>query len=109
MKIIVRAWYMKPDFFRDGMFGSDSLEVQGKMPRVSNLKDTHVMVREFEAEGLMSAYAEMQGEVWSPNGEVHGLIESLGLGHTSMSVGDVIEGTDRLWMVDVRGFKELER
>lgn len=33
----------------------------------------------------------MQGEVWSPEGEARELIELLGLKHTSMSVGDLIE------------------
>jgi hypothetical protein len=49
------------------------------------------MVREVEAEGLEDVFVAMQGEVWSPNGEARPLIKSLGLHHTSMSVGDFIE------------------
>lgn len=50
-----------------------------------------VLVREVEADCLSRVFYEMQGEVWSPNGEARDLIKSLGLSHTSMSVGDFIE------------------
>jgi len=55
------------------------------------------------------AYAFMQGNVWSPEGEARGLIEDLGLKHTSMSVGDVIEDTDgNFYFVDICGFKSID-
>lgn len=41
----------------------------------------------------------MQGENWGPDKEAHSLIPSLGLDHTSMSVGDVIETTDGIHIV----------
>jgi hypothetical protein len=50
-----------------------------------------VMVKEVEADSLSSVYYQMQAEVWSPNGEARDLIRSMGLSHTSMSVGDFIE------------------
>ena len=49
----------------------------------------------------------MQGENWSPNGEARNLIGSLGLSHTSMSVGDIIEIDGNLFFVDRHGFKKL--
>lgn len=36
-------------------------------------------------------YHNLQGEIWSPNGEANSLIKSKGLSHTSMSVGDFIK------------------
>ena len=54
-----------------------------------NLTATHVLVRELEATHLDEAYRQMQGEVWSPNGEARELIAALGLRHTSMTVGDI--------------------
>jgi hypothetical protein len=50
---------------------------------------THVFVREVEADSLGHVFTQMQGEVWSPNGEARMLIEYLGLSHTSMSVDDI--------------------
>lgn len=52
-------------------------------------------------------YVFMQGENWSPNGEARDLIRGLGLKHTSMSVGDIIEDTEtgQFYIVDFAGFK----
>jgi hypothetical protein len=44
-----------------------------------------------EAKSLDDVFMKMQGEIWSPMGEARALIRSLGLTHTSMSVGDFIE------------------
>jgi len=66
------------------------------------------MVREVAASDLDSVYTQMQGEIWSPNGEARQLIKSLGLSHTSMSVGDVIETPDgKFHEVDSIGFREI--
>lgn len=56
-----------------------------------------------------NAWVFMQGENWSPRGEARGLILDLGLRHTSMSVGDIIEDmeTGEVWMVDFSGFKKI--
>jgi len=40
---------------------------------------------------LDNIFGLMQGECWSPDGEARDLIRLLGLSHTSMSVGDLIE------------------
>jgi hypothetical protein len=45
-------------------------------------------------EDLEDIYRFYQGENWSPNGEARDLIESKGLHHTSLSVGDVVELDD---------------
>jgi hypothetical protein len=79
-------WYMKPDWFREGIFG--------KKPDPVNLEATHVHLKQLELPGgmaqLQRVFDEMQGENWSPNGEARPLIEAKGLQHTSMSVGDVV-------------------
>jgi len=66
------------------------------------------------AEDVLDAvYEAMQGHNWSPQGEARAMIEGLGLEHTSMSVGDVIQdvrGPGRAFMVDRPvGFYELPR
>jgi hypothetical protein len=65
-------------------------------------------VREVEAESKDDVFCQMQGEVWSPNGEAVPLIESLGLTHTSMSVGDVVrDGDGTFWQCALLGWKKL--
>lgn len=97
-------WYMKPDWFPHGILG--------EKPDPLNLHITHVHVKNLELNGgeaqLDRVYDTMQGEVWSPNGEARELILSLGLQHTSMSVGDVIIiNYEQIFMVDGVGFKQL--
>jgi len=78
-----QIWYMRPEWFPDGTFG--------RLPDPQNLAKTHVHLLEWETEkGISDVWYAMQAENWSPNGEARELIESRGLAHTSMSVGDVI-------------------
>lgn len=96
-----QIWYMKPEFFRDGI-----LEIQ--VPDPHNLAATHVYLKDTEASGLDAVYDGMQDEVWSPNGEARELIQSKGLVHTSMSVGDVIvDDVGNVHLVSMMGFKPL--
>lgn len=71
------------------------------------IKRTHVLVQEIEADNIEDAYWKMQGENWSPNGEARPLITRLGLHHTSMSVGDVIEYQNQFWQVDYSGWNPV--
>jgi hypothetical protein len=58
---------------------------------------------------LDDAFWQMQGENWSPNGEARPLIQSLGLSHTSMMVGDVIQDEDdAYWECLDRGWRRVE-
>jgi hypothetical protein len=97
-------WYMRPEWFRRGVFGSK--------PNPANLARTHIHLKDLDLDGssaqLDRVYQTMQGEVWSPTGEACGLIKSKGLQHTSMSVGDVIIDEDgRKFIVKPVGFCQL--
>lgn len=111
MKTKFAVWYMRPDFFRDGIMGVDWLRKQGMMPDPANLERTHIHLKDLELEGgaqqLERVFRDMQGEVWSPNGEAMGLIEAKGLRHTSMSMGDIVVVDGRAHIVDRFGFAEL--
>jgi hypothetical protein len=76
------VFYMTPEWFRDG--------IMGRKPNLEKFAETHKFVRMVEARDLDHVYYQCQGEIWSPNGEQRDLIRSLGLEHTSMSVGDII-------------------
>ena len=68
-----------------------------------------VRLIEVEADSLDDAWWQMQGENWSPHGEARPLLESLGLGHTSMSIGDVIRDEEGLyWECVERGWRCIE-
>lgn len=98
------VWYMKPDWFSKGIMAFP--------PELEALANTHILLKEaVEAQDLEKLFYEMQGEVWSPKGEARGLIQSKGLAHTSMSVGDVAIdlATREAWMVDIVGFRPLGR
>ncbi len=96
-----QVWYMRPEFFRDGICGV----------RTANARDlaaTHVHLIDIDATGINQLYQFMQAENWSPNGEARSLIESKGLQHTSMSVGDVIvDDVGNVHVVATIGFKAI--
>lgn len=98
------VWYMRPEFFREGTLGA--------LPVYGALSATHVKVKTLELPGsaaqLEHVFHDMQAEVWSPNGEARALIESLGLSHTSMSVGDAVVVDGQLFVVSNIGFKQIE-
>lgn len=109
MSKIYTVWYMKPSHFRDGMCGI--------LP--ANDLSTHVKVGEVPMEfadkpddqqwrDLELIYLNYQAENWSPNGEARPLIEKLGLQHTSMSKGDVVQHGNDFWVVASFGFEKLE-
>jgi hypothetical protein len=58
---------------------------------------------------LELVYYHMQAEMWSPHGEMREFIKTMGLSHTSMSVGDVIysEEVDEFYSVTSDGFEIL--
>ena len=74
---------------------------------VDLLPFTHRFVREVDAPDRDRVFGLMQGEVWATHGEARELIASLGLSHTSMSVGDVIHDIDGWWMCADFGWKQL--
>jgi hypothetical protein len=99
-----QVWYMRPEFFVDCSRGT-------RQPDKRNLGATHIHLKDMDSgeHGLEFVYAQMQAEVWSPNGEARDKIESRGLRHTSMSVGDVIvDEIGNAYVVANVGFKEIE-
>lgn len=53
-------------------------------------EETHVYLKRLAGVELENVFWQMQGEVWSPFGEVRDLIKSRGLHRTSMSIGDCV-------------------
>ena len=100
-------WYMKPEFFRDGVGGYDWLVKNGIVPTGQSVVLTHRMLGRISERNPDAVYRMMQGENWSPDGQARNLIRKRGLQHTSMSVGDVIQFGSEFLLVDAAGFKKL--
>jgi hypothetical protein len=96
-----QIWYMKPSFLRD---------VVGSSPDPNNLSATHVHLKEIEAESQEEALSRMRAENWSPNGEALNLLQSKGLQHTTMTIGDVlVDEGEAVYLVTGIGFSLLSK
>src|SRR5262245_10212514 len=86
---IYSVYYMKSDFFSEGIKGYDWLNEHYRVPNVADLTTSHAYLITIESETLEDVYFKMQGESWCPKGEARELTASEGLRHTSMAVGDI--------------------
>lgn len=94
-----QIWYAKG-------FGYEG--IKAKKFDLATLQETHALVREIEVDDLGGVYMQMQGEIWSPNGEARPLIESLGLNHTSMMIGDIAVAEDNIaYLCDTMSWENL--
>ena len=95
------VWYSKD--LTDGIYAY----LQETAPVVK--LDNFAYLGDITADALDGVFMKMQGELWSPNGEARDLIRSLGLTHTSMSVGDLIADyhANKFYMVMPRGFEPV--
>lgn len=100
-------WYARPQARRELSDGYEFAKKQGFTVDPSNLSKTHVLLGKMNQTSLKNIFAMMQGEVWSPKGEAKKLIDSLGLYHTSMSVGDIIKIGNKVMMIDPKGFLDI--
>lgn len=79
---------------------------------VEKLEKTHVFLYEVLATSLEDVYWQLQGENWSPQGEARPFIERLGLRHTSLNSGDVVQvptpdGRGQFFVCAPAGWEEL--
>lgn len=114
----VKIWYYKDEFSRDACMGREFCEKHGFFKiDINDLTKTHVLLGGIKTSTnylpgedmvqLEDVFTWMQGEVWSPNGEAREFIRGLGISHTSMSVGDIVETPKGIFLVDRVGFIKL--
>lgn len=72
------------------------------------VEQTHRPVAEIAGESLDDVFAKMQGDYWSPGGRHRDAVRALGMSHTSLSVGDVIQDEQgTCWFCAPLGWREL--
>jgi hypothetical protein len=71
--------------------------------------EEYTLLMELKAKDMNDVFWQMQGEVWSPNGEARQIIKDFGLTHTSMMSQDVIYDAekDAYFMVKPIGFEQI--
>jgi len=103
----MKIYYTKKDSFRDFIMGVEFLKKIGKIPNESNFKNTHVLVAEVRESDYEDVWMLFNSDD-NPLIKKQDSYEELGIGHTSMSVGDVIEDQDGCFMmVDRFGFVKI--
>jgi hypothetical protein len=113
-----KIWYTKDDALlpngekvgREFRMGHEWLEEKGiAMPTTKTISKTHSLVGTIDTRGksqFESVYTVLN--MWGNKHDIRPLIRSLDkVHHTSMSVGDIIEYQNKLFMVDNFGFKEI--
>jgi hypothetical protein len=105
------VWYFRPGVARDIMMGLSWLQEQvpEAYPEPYNLAKTHIMLGRVSGEDPEKLFHDLQGDFWSPDGEARGLIESVGLNHTSISVGDILVVKGAALFCDTAGWVNIGR
>ena len=67
---------------------------------------THALLGTVEETNPDVLFTALQGERWSPEGEAGDLVEYIG--HTSASIGDMVQVGEKLFYCEWRGWKELD-
>jgi len=94
-------WYMNKEGWK--LYGAHFGKV--KEGEKIDLKKTHGLlgkIKETDKEKIFEAL-----NFWSPEGNANNMLRSLGLVHTSMSVGDIAKIGDRYWMVAGTGWTDV--
>ena len=114
----VKIWYTKQNTDESYFISRDLLCFGSAAKDISeicseNIKETHTLIAEVsvatQPKLLENIYKIMQGEIWSPNGEAYDFILNSETRHTSMSVGDIIQLNETLFMVDKHGFTNCKK
>lgn len=91
-----------PTFCDSGRHGTTRLVT-------SDIPHTHAFVTTCRANDLDDVYRRMQAEQWSPNGEAAPVIAAAGVGHTSLSIGDLVcDPNGRFWECVSAGWRRVE-
>lgn len=103
------VYYVNAEGHESGIYKEDLPEKNIDFLKEGSHAPHYTYLLTMEADDLEDLFYNMQGEVWSPNGEARDLIKSKGLYHTSMSIGDIAHDrdTNTWWTPEFIGWKQL--
>lgn len=101
------VWYVKKNYESIMERGYDALHEQNRLPNIDTLYRTHSMIGTVQPDDAEDVYSIMQAEAWDPEGKSKQMLNSVGVDHASMNVGDVVIVNDVAYFADIEGFKEL--
>lgn len=99
-------WYARASTFAAIQSHSMSPDEKVALLGVLNgdLSSSHVLLGTVAETDLERIFVLMQGEIWSPQGEARTLLLRKGLGHTSMSMGDIVRAKGKLYICASMGW-----
>ncbi len=103
----MKVWYMKPGVSRDLGMGLEWLVKKNMVPTHATFTQTHTFLGTLDTADVNEALEMMQGENWSPRGEARAFIKGLGLDHTTICTGDIVQVGDDVFFLDRLGFEKL--
>lgn len=103
-----QIWYWKQDLGHEMMKGYENLKKSNTLPDLNNLEATHVHIGSVAETDPEKIFSLMQAEAWSPQDQARNMIEIAGVGHTSMTTGDIIISQKNVSMFDKKGFVNLQ-
>lgn len=102
-----QVWYWKQNLGHEMMKGVEYLKKARLLPDINNLERTHVLVGTLAETDPQQIFSLMQAEAWSPQDQARSMIENLGVGHTSMTTGDLIVVQNKMSIFDKKGFVNI--
>lgn len=102
-----QIWFSKREFTHNMMRGYDILKANNRLPDPTKLNNTHVLVGNVAEKNLDNIFSMMQSEAWNKQGQADALIQRLGIGHSNMSVGDIIVIGKKVLMREKQGYTDL--
>ena len=104
------VYYAKPELFREVVMGWEFLKGINH-PVIERLVKHDLTgyqkVAMTTKTDLSVIFEFYQAEVWSPRGEMREFIREMGLNHTSMSVGDIVEMEGEYYFCDPDGWHKF--
>ena len=103
-----KIWYYKKNFMRKNPFIFADVQDFNEVIDKYNLESTHDFVIQINDISKERIFKNMQSTIYSPNGEAVNFIILNNISHTSMSLGDIIQIDDKVWICDMLGWTEIE-
>jgi len=99
------SWDFREKMYNDSTTEEEYLNRYGERINPKNLKNTHALlgtIKETEPEKIFHLL-----NTWGNGEETNSFLQNKRVGHTSMSVGDIIKIGDEVFFVDDIGFKNI--